>query len=370
MEGIAPTAAGPFVGGTAPVLCNRFTKRGGFYVETVTIKDIARMAGVSCATVSRVLNGSLTVTPALRERILDLCRRHGYRRNLLARGLSAGRTNLMGCVLSDLDNPLFADMALALERCLRLRGYHLFLCRGRVEDGGIGQLFEFLIGHRVDGILLASSSKQAPELIRRYTGYIPIVLQGDLSASGPDLDIPSVCVDSEAGGRMAAEYLFRLGHVRVAYLGARENNSSHLARQRGFLEAADRLGMSVRTLFNDGASSTMEAGCRLARRFFLDPFRETAVFAACDTIALGVMSAAREFHISIPEDISLLGFDNIRYAGFPRIRLTTLDHRIRQVTETAADRLLTCIQRPEAAPVQPVVIPPVLVERGTCKPRL
>ena len=102
---------------------------------------------------------------------------------------------------------------------------------------------------------------------------------------------------------------------------------------------------------------------------FLNPFRETAVFAACDTIALGVMSAAREFHISIPDDISLLGFDNIIYAGFPHIRLSTLDHRARLVVETAADRLLTQIQHPDAACAQPVMIPPVLVERATCKPR-
>lgn len=337
-------------------------------MESVTIKDIARMAGVSCATVSRVLNGTPSVAPELRDRIQDLCRQHGYRRNLLARGLSSGRTNLVGCILSDLDNPLFADMALALERFLRLRGYHLFLCRGRVEDGNIGQLFEFLIGHRVDGIILASSSKQAPALIRRYIQYIPIVLQGGLSGSHPDLAIPSVYVDSEAGGRAAAEYLFRLGHTRVAYLGARENNYSHLARQRGFTGAAERLGMSVRTFSNDACSSTMEVGYHLARQFFLDPFRETAVFAACDTIALGVMSAAREFHVSIPGDISLLGFDNIIYAGFPHIRLTTLDHQARQVVETAADLLLTQIQHPEAASTQPVMIPPLLVERATCRP--
>ena len=161
------------------------------------------MAGVSCATVSRTLNGAPSVSPALRERILDLCRRYGYRRNLLARGLSSGRSNLVGCILSDLDNPLFSDMALALERFLRLRGYHLFLCRGRVEDGGVGQLFEFLIGHRVDGIILSSSSEQAPELIRRYIKYIPIVLQGGLDDSQPDPEIPSVYVDSEAGGRIA-----------------------------------------------------------------------------------------------------------------------------------------------------------------------
>lgn len=336
---------------------------------SVTIKDIAKIAGVSCATVSRVLNGSPTVTPELRDKILDLCRQYGYRRNLLARGLSSGRTNLVGCILSDLDNPLFADMALALERFLRVRGYHLFLCRGRVEDGNIGQLFEFLIGHRVDGIILASSSKQAPELIRRYLEYIPIVLQGGLDAPQTELAVPSVYVDSAAGGEMAAEYLFRLGHTRVAYLGARENNYSHLARQRGFAAAAERLGMSVRTFVNDAFSSTMEVGYHLAQQFFLNPFQETAVFAACDTIALGMMSAAREFHISIPGDISLLGFDNIIYAGFPRIRLSTLDHQARLVVETAADRLLTQIERPNAACTQPVMIPPVLVERATCKPR-
>lgn len=335
-------------------------------MESVTIKDIARMAGVSCATVSRVLNGTPTVAPELRERILTLSRQYGYRRNLLARGLSSGKSNLVGCILSDLDNPLFADMALALERFLRLRGYHLFLCRGRVEDGNIGQLFEFLIGHRADGIILASSSRQAPELIRRYLQYIPIVLQGGLN--DPQLTIPSVYVDSEAGGRTAAEYLFRLGHTRVAYLGARENNHSHLARQRGFTDAAQRLGMSVRTFENEAHSSTIDTGYRLARRLFLNPFQETAVFAACDTIALGVMSAAREFHVSIPGDLSLLGFDNIIYSGFPRIRLTTLDHQARQVVETAADRLLTQIGHPDSVCTEPVMIRPVLVERSTCMP--
>lgn len=345
-----------------------FNKKGAGAVESVTIKDIARMAGVSCATVSRALNGAPTVTPELRERILALCRQHGYRRNLLARGLSSGRSGLVGCVLSDLDNPLFAGMALALERFLRLRGYHLFLCRGRVEDGGIDQLFEFLIGHRVDGIILASSSRDASELIRRYLKYIPIVLQGGLSSAQSDLDIPSVYVDSEAGGRLAAEYLFRLGHTRVAYLGARVNNYSHLARHRGFMEAADRLGMTVRTFFNDACSSTVDTGYQLARRFFLEPFEETAAFASCDTIALGVMSAAQEFHISIPEDVSLLGFDNIMYAGFPRIRLSTLDHRARQVVETAAELLLAQIERPGASCPQPVMICPALVERSTCRP--
>lgn len=337
-------------------------------MDPVTIKDIARMAGVSSATVSRALNGAPSVTPALREKILALCQQYGYRRNLLARSLSAGKTNLIGLILSDLDNPLFADMALALERYLRQRGYHLLLCRGRVENGGVGQLFEFLIGHRADGIILASSSTQAQELIRRYIEYIPIVLQGSPADSQSGPAVPSVYIDNMAGGQAAAEYLRRLGHTRVAYLGARRNNYSHRFRYQGFTEAADRLGMSVRTFWNDTYSSTIKMGYHLARQFFLDPFEETAVFASCDTIALGVMSAAMEFHIAIPEDISLIGFDNISYSSLPNIRLTTLDHQSKQIIETAAASLLTQIEHPGADCPAPVMVPPILVERSTCAP--
>ncbi len=337
-------------------------------MDTVTIKDIARLAGVSCATVSRVLNGTLTVKPETREKILALCRQYGYRRNLLARSLSAGKTGLIGCILSDLDNPLFAEMSLALEQYARLHHYRVLLCHGQVEDNDIENLFNFLIGHRVDGIILASSSRQASALIHRYIGHVPIVLQGSLNIFQPDPDISSVCVDSLTGGRISAEYLYQLGHRKVAYLGARESNYSHVFRRKGFMDAAQRLGMSVRDISNGTNSSTTEVGYHLARRFFFDPYRETAIFAACDAIALGVMSAAKELHISIPDDISLMGFDNISYAGLPNIRLSTIDHQAKQVMETAMSCLLTQIENPKAG-VQTILIPPVLVERSTCRRR-
>lgn len=335
-------------------------------MDAVTIKDIARLAGLSCATVSRVLNGSPTVKPENRDRVLALCSQYGYRRNLLARSLSAGKTGLIGCVLSDLDNPLFSEMALILEQYARLHGYHILLCHGRVEDSNIERLFHFLIGHRVDGIILASSSKQAPALIRQYIDHVPIILQGSLGSSHLSHSVPSVSVDNLAGGRMAAEYLHRLGHRKVAYLGVRENNHSHLLRHQGFVSAAKELGMTVRTLPNRTYSSTTEVGYHLARQFFLDPYQETAIFASCDTIALGIMSAAKEFHIAIPEDISLLGFDNISYSGLPNIRLSTVGHRAKQVIEAAMDCLLTQIETEETVSVRPVLIAPTLVERASC----
>lgn len=339
-------------------------------MSTITIKDIARMAEVSIATVSRTLNGGRGVSRETRERILELCYRHGYRTNLLARGLSASRAGLIGCVISDLDNPLFSETALILEQLARQQSYHVLFCHGRVEDQDIGQVFDFLIGHRVDGILLVSSSKQAPALIGSYRSRVPIVLLGAFEETAQTPAIQAVCLDNCLGGRMAAEYLHRLGHRRIALLGARQNNCSHQLRLKGFTDTARQLGMAVRILPNTHTnSSTVAVGYALAKKFFIEDFQETAMFAVCDTVALGVMAAAKEFCVSIPGDLSLLGFDNIPYSDLPNIHLATLDHQISQVMSAALDRLLSQIGGDPPARHQSLMIPPALCPRHSCKAR-
>lgn len=334
---------------------------------TVTIKDIARLANVSHATVSRALNGSPGVSAETRARILELCHQQGYRANRLAQSLSINRTGIISCILPGLDNPLFAEASLIVEQFARQHGYHVMLCHGRVEDPHIGQLFDYLIGHRVDGIILFSSSPQAPELIRRYISRVPIVLQGIFHMPSPAVSVPMVCADNAAGGKMAAEYLYRLGHRRVVYLGMRRQNVSHVLRCESFLETARRLGMSVQVLYNEDSSSTTEAGHRLAKQFFFQNFQETAMFAACDSIALGAMAAAKDFHISIPGDLSLMGFDNINYSALPNIQLTTIEPCKKQVLEASVECLLELIDSPGRVDTQPQLILPRLIERATCQ---
>lgn len=336
-------------------------------MESVTIKDIARLAGVSCATVSRTLNGDAGVGAETRARVLALCREHGYRRNQLARSLSASRAGLIGCILSDLDNPLFAEMSLLLERGARQHGYHVMLCHGRVEDTDIRQLFDFLIGHRVDGIILASYSRQAPQLIRQYADRVPIVLQGIFDLPAAEIPVRAVSVDNLAGGRLAAEYLYGLGHREIVYLGLRETNASHALRYQGFAETARHLGMTLRVLPNEEFSSTIDVGYRLAKRFFFENFRETAMFAACDSLALGAMAAAREFRISVPEELSILGFDDISYAALPHIRLSTIAHEKQQLAETTLDCLLERIESPDPGDLTPRLLRPSLLERASCR---
>lgn len=334
-------------------------------MRAVTMKDIAILAGVSHATVSRTLNGAPGVSQEVREKILAICRQQGYHVNVLAQSLSAGSSNIIGCILPGLDNPLFSEMEFNLERHIQRHGYHIMVCQGRVESPNITQLFDFLISHRAAGIILFSSSRYAPQLIQQYMQKVPVVLQGSLlmSAHKP---IPAVMIDSISGGRMAAEYLYGLGHRKVVYLGVRQDNVAHSLRCSSFIDTAAQLGMAVRVLPNETCASSIGAGYHLAKQFFLEDFQETAIFSSCDSLALGVMSAAKEFHLSIPSDLSLIGFDNISYAAYPRIRLTTLDSCKKELTRLAVEYLLKRMDAPDHLEPGPHLVQPILLERSTC----
>lgn len=334
-------------------------------MKSITMKEIAGLAGVSCATVSRALNGGQGVSEELRERIFLVCRQEGYRKNLVARRLSAARSGLIGCVLSDMNNPLFSDFALVLEQAAYSLGFQVMFCQGRVEDPDFSRVMELLIGHRADGVILVSSSQQVPETVRLYADKVPIVVQGTLLPG--ETHIPSVMLDCVEAGCRTARYLFGLGHRRAVFLGLRENNGSILQRWLGFQETAAALGMSVRAVKNGELSSTTAVGHRLGRQFFYEDSGETAVFAASDGVAMGFLAAAREFCVSVPEEISVVGFDNISQAAMRNVRLTTFDPGNRTLAEQSLRRLLDCLDQEESSG-QPLLIPPVFVERATCAP--
>ena len=331
----------------------------------ITINDVAKLSGVSIGTVSRVINNIPGVKESTRRRVLEVCNQYGYRQNLLASSLRGTRTRLIGCILSDLDNPLFSEFALILEQAARQIGYNVIVCHGRAEDEKIHQVIRALQGHRVDGIVLFSSSHQASEIVKEYIDRVPIVLQGIYEDE--TLHIPAVSVDNICGGRMAAKYLYSLGHRNVVYLGVRYTNASHVLRYQGFKDTASRKKMMVKTLSNDGMSSTMEVGYQLAKKLFFNGLTATAVFAASDNMAIGVLTAAKEFEISVPGELSVLGFDNIRYSALPYIQLTTIDQPKKALVETTLHYLLKFIQSDSESVLETLLIQPSLIERSTCR---
>ena len=336
-------------------------------MRRVTIKDIARIAGVSVTTVSRALNDAPEISPETRDRILQLCREEGYRTNLLARSLISNRTNVIGVILSDISAPYHATLALHIETCAAELGYQVMLCSGQPGSDRIHELFDFLISQGVDGILLTSASNSAIPLLEHYQSAVPTVLIGAAFAPvASSMRINSVCTDNYVGGQMAARYLHGLGHRQVVYLGVRKGSDTHLLRHRGFLDAAEELDMTVDTIWNPGSHSTSESGYRLARHFFLQPFSHTAVFAASDLMALGIMQAADELGIAIPEQLSLLGFDNIDYAALPKIRLTTISQRAEALARSGVRLLTELIRQDDGLEFTQRLLTPELIQRDTC----
>ena len=333
----------------------------------ITIKDIARMAGVSVTTVSRALNNAPEIREETRAHILEICSREGYRTNLLARSLISNRTNVLGVVLPDLSSPFHAALALYIETCASELGYQVMLCSGQPGDDRIDDLFDFLIGQQVDGILLTSASNSAMPLLERYQSTVPTVLLGAFVSAASPLRINSVSTDNYIGGRQAAGYLHRLGHRDVIYLGMRSGSGTHLLRYQGFLDAAKELGMRVDTIQNPDPHSTIESGYRLGQKLFAAPLHQTALFTTTDLVALGVLQAADECGVAVPEQLSVLGFDDIDYAALPKIGLTTFSQRTEALARASVRLLLELIENEDGAEFTQRLLTPVLIERTTCQ---
>ena len=348
-------------------------------MERITMREVARLAGVSVTTVSRALNKDPEISPETREKVLRVCRETGYRTNLLARSLSSSRSGVIAVILPKIENPFHAALSLQIELCARERGYQILLCRRRPKSETVEALIGFLSGEGVDGVLLPSGNIDECALLARSSA-LPSVLIGGSAPEESTLRLNSVSTDNYMGGRMAASYLRRLGHRQVAYLGFRQSSYTHILRHRGFLEGAGEVSLSpegmpeekmeVRTLVNPTGESTLEVGLRLGRELFARPLACTAVFAATDTIALGVMQAADEAGVRIPEDCSLMGYDNIDYAALPKIRLTTVSHSVPDLARMGVRLLLEQIEDPRPGEYVRRLLTPHVVERSTCAPAL
>ena len=194
----------------------RSRKEAASHMRHVTIKDIARIAGVSTSTVSRALSGSKELSEATRERIVKICNEQGYRVNALARSLIRSRTNVIGLIVPEVTNPFYAEVSLGIETHARQLGYNVMLCNSQQDAKTTEELFGFLTSHQVDGIILANSHSNAPRWIQQFAPHLPTVLLGTPASLSGD-EVNSVCIDNLAGGRLAAEYLLSLGHRSIAF---------------------------------------------------------------------------------------------------------------------------------------------------------
>lgn len=337
-------------------------------MEKVTIKDIARVANVSYATVSRALSGSPEIGDATREKILKICDEMKYIPDSVARSMVKRTTNIIGVVTASINNPFMSELIEAIEIAARDRGYNLMVCNSSYDLELEKHQFSLLLGRRVDGIIVIPAGHDTAANLSGYESDVPVVY---VSENLQDGQASYVAIDNAAGARTGVEYLYSKGHRRILYLGRRQGSLTHQLRADGVISACASLGMEVSFKDNDSAGkSSIEAGYKLTREFFagdnsVGSGGPTAIFCATDALALGTMQAADEAGIRIPEDISLLGFDNISFTALPRIGITTVEQPKAEMAKAAIGLVLDAHEE-EGVKVSRS-IEPRLVERTSCR---
>lgn len=329
-----------------------------------TISDVAAEAGVHPSTVSRALtdHASSSIKPATRERVLAAAERLGYRPSVLARGLRLRRTMTLGMLVPDITNPFFSSIIKGAEDAARERGYNLILCNSEDDPEREAVCLHALREHEVDGLLIASS-QMADETIDglRDEGY-PFVLINRATASPDDL---AVVVDNHAAAANAIAYLAGLGHHRVGHIAGPVSTTTGLDRLEGYRSAVRDLGLADDPeLVAEADGFSIEAGHAALGAMLRMADPPTAVFAANDLIAIGALQRLHEAGGLAPQDLSLVGFNDIPFAGLLQPALTTV--RVPQLEMgMAGARLL--IDRIEGRPTEKVrlTLPTELVIRAS-----
>jgi len=286
--------------------------------DSVTSGDVARLANVSQAAVSRTFTPGASVSDATRERVLAAATELGYRPNALARAMISGRSHLIAVLLAYLDNQFYPIVIEQLSRSLQARGYQVLLFM--TDPGNQDQMVHKMLQFQVEGIVMASATMSSVLARECADTGIPVVL---FNRYVPSLPASSVTSDNLLGGRKVAQLLAGSGHRRIAFVAGAEDSSTNRDRESGFTAALAEIGQTVwrRTV----GGYTFEGAARAARSLFAGSEHPDAIFVANDHMAFSVIDVIRgELGLRIPEDVSIIGYDDVPEAGWGGYRLTTV----------------------------------------------
>lgn len=330
----------------------------------VTIYDVAKVAKVSIATVSKVINQTGSISEKTRNRVLKVMEDLNYKPSVVASALTGKRTNTVGLLIPDLANPFFAEIARSVEDRGHEAGFNLMICSTDNDPDKESEYISLMRRKSVDGIILASGLISDTAVKQLIDHQIPVaVIARDL----PVLAVNAVLVDDFAGGYMAASHLLSLGHRRIGVVAEDLRLLSSQERVRGYRHALEEAGVAIDDGLVRVSDFTIEGGRRAALELLQLPDRPTALFACNDLLAIGAMRAAKELGLAIPEDLSVVGFDNTILAEIVDPGLTTVAQPIVNMGRQVVDLLIEEMQG-EEKPARRVVLLPRLVERNSTAP--
>ncbi len=329
-----------------------------------TIRDVARGANVSATTVSRYLNRNITLPSETAARIDHAIRDLHYHANVVAKRLLKGATELIGLATPDIGNPFFAELARAVEARAAENGYGVILCSSGNEIERELATLERLAARHADGLLFLTNHGDDRRLQSAFRARRNIVL---LDENIEGLDAPRIFVENREGGRLAARCLIEAGHTRIAHISGPRSLFSVQERGQGFREAAAEAGVTIPPGYVRYGAYERAFGRQAARELLSGSEPPTAIFAASDYLAMGVLEALCDMGLSSPRDVSLVGFDDVPFASLLSPPLTTIRQPVRLMGERGVDCLMAMI-RGESVRPDSVRLPVELILRASVGP--
>lgn len=327
-----------------------------------TIYDVANKANVSIATVSKVLNNTGRISEKTKNKVLEIMKELEYQPSSVATALTGKKTFTIGVLVPDIANPFFAEVARALENNARETGYSIILCSTDYQLEREHDYLELLIKKQVDGIIIATEPRDFKMLKSLNDRNVPCVL---FSIDHLALDSHVVTTDDVRGGYLAGRYLYEKGHRQIAIITEPQRASGRL-RLQGFKQALIDEGVNLENVLVVEAKSKIEEAKKAAQQLLDLENRPTAVFATTDLIAAVFINEARKAGAAVPQEISIIGFDNTIHAEISDPGLTTIAQPIADLASYTIEQLLQSIEKP-GMPSHRIMLAPTLVERESVR---
>ena len=328
-----------------------------------TILDVAAAAGVSKATAARALGSYGAVSPDVRERVASAALKLGYRRNFLARSMITGRSHTIGLVVADIENPFFARAARGVADVAHAAGYEVLLVNSDEDPATERAAVRVLFEKRVDGLIVAPASTDEGAHLAELTGRgVPVVL---IDRAAPGIDADAVVVDNVPAAARAIEHLVGLGHRRIALLTSQGLVHTNQMRLAGYLEGLEAAGIASDDELVRMAEYTREAAGAEAMAVLSLDDPATAIFTTDNLMSLGAFEGTQRAGRRVPEEVSLVGFDDLEWTTIVRPPLTVVAQPVYELGRTAAERLMARINGDELLPALYTLATTLIVREST-----
>jgi len=331
------------------------------------IRELADKLGLSPTTVSRVLNGKskkFRISKETSRKVLDAALKYNYSPNRIARGLKLEKTDTIGLIIPDIANPYFGSIAKTIEVEARNSGYSIILCDSLDDEITEAELLQLLAGRKVDGIIIAPTGKSSRHVTEILQQGIPVMV---IDRYFPNTELPFVTTDNHFGALLATEHFIKMGHRNIACIQGINGISTNSERVTGFRDALQKHGIPVNESMILGTDFGEENGYIQTKKLLEIPNRPTAIFALSNLISLGTLRALKEAGLTVPDDISIVSFDEQPWSAFLACPMTTVEQPREEIGRRAFDSLLNIIDKVLPTKSENMMLQPRLIYRESVK---